>query len=149
MAVTFTRTQTFLGRSLVNAAYPFYEVHLDGEFWGWVSGERRSFRAFRSTGGAWGRAARTRQGAFDAFLADESRAAELADRPRKETRKVLLTIDNVNDVDLVGWVLEGAEDLGLITNIRATYDGFENARIIGDRGRDILALPSTVTAYRV
>lgn len=50
---------------------------------------------------------------------------------------------------LKGWIIEGAEDLGYVTNVRITRDGFDNAMIVGTKGRDVFGLPSTITAYQI
>jgi hypothetical protein len=34
-------------------------------------------------------------------------------------------------------------------NVRLTRDGFANAMVVGANGRDVLGLPSTVTAYKL
>ena len=62
-----------------------------------------------------------------------------------------ITAENLADEapNLIGCLLDGAEDLGEVTNVRLTRDGFTNAMIVGANGRDILGLPSEVTAYRV
>lgn len=149
MATIFVQTDTFNGKRVEEGSARFYTVFIDGKFWGWVSGGQRSFIAFPEGGYAWGRSAKTRKGAVDAYEADVATAKATATAPRKDVREIRLSADNIASVDLTGWLLEGAEDLGVIMNTRLTHDGNANAMIVGDRGRDILGLPSTVTAYKL
>lgn len=58
--------------------------------------------------------------------------------------EIRLTAENIDTVDLTGKVIEGAEDLGPVVHTRLTRDGFDNARITGENGWDILGLPSTI-----
>lgn len=155
MATIFTQTDTFNGQTLVAGADRVYTVHVDGAFRGWVSGGQRSFRFFADGDYSWGPSATTRAKAI------EARDARVeADRVAKEWRKSQVAIDVVvfrltaENIDteadaLVGKLIDGAEDLGEIVNVRLTRDGFDNAMLIGSRGRDVLGLPSTVTAYRL
>lgn len=149
MATIFHLTDTFNGKVVDFGADRVYTVFIDGKFWGWVSGGRRSFRAFPEGGFSWGRSAKTRKGAVDAFESDRATAKATATAPRKNVREIRLSADNIASVELAGWLLEGAEDLGVIKATRLTHDGHANAMIIGDRGRDILGLPSTITAYQL
>ena len=66
------------------------------------------------------------------------------------TKTVRLTVDNLDTegAALVGWLIEGGEDLGVISGVRVTRDGFDNAMFVGSLDRDVLGLPSTVTAYQ-
>lgn len=149
MATFFHLTDTFNGKVIAAGSPRLYAVHIDGKFWGWVSGGRRSFRAFPEGGFSWGRSAKTRRGAIDAYEADRATAQATARAPRKDIREVRLSTENIASVDLTGWLLEGAEDLGVVKGVRLTGDGYENAVVIGDRNRDVLGLPSTVTAYKL
>lgn len=149
MATLFHLTDTFNGKVIAAGSPRLYTVFIDGRFWGWVSGGRGSFRAFPEGGFSWGRSAKTRQSAIDAYEADKAAAEATAKAPRKDVREIRLSAENIASVDLTGWLLEGAEDLGVIKNVRLTRDDYENAVVIGDRGRDVLGLPSTVTAYKL
>ncbi|QPB09592.1 hypothetical protein CPT_Sycamore_052 [Streptomyces phage Sycamore] len=62
--------------------------------------------------------------------------------------EIRLTAENINTVALAGLTIEGAEDLGPLRSVRLTRDGFDNAMVYGERGRDVLGLPSTVTVYK-
>ncbi|QJD54029.1 hypothetical protein SEA_GALACTICA_82 [Streptomyces phage Galactica] len=154
MATFFHLTDTFNGR-VVTEGPRIYTVFTDGAFRGWVSGGQRSFRFFPEGGFEWGPSAITRAKAVDAYYA--RKAEEDAARERRSQQvpthvyTARLTADNLADEapNLVGCLMDGAEDLGEVTNVRLTRDGFNNAMIVGTRGRDVLGLPSTVTAYRV
>jgi hypothetical protein len=61
---------------------------------------------------------------------------------------ITLTAENIATAPLVGLTIEGAEDLGPIRSARLTRDGFGNAMIYGELGRDVLGLPSTVTLHK-
>jgi len=67
-----------------------------------------------------------------------------------ETRTLRLTAANFADElpGLVGWTVEGGEELGPIVSGRVTWDGFDNARITGELDSDILGLPQTITVTR-
>lgn len=45
-------------------------------------------------------------------------------------------------------ILDGGEDLGRIVSRRVTWDGYANAKIVGELGADTLGLPSTVRVER-
>ena len=134
-----------------------YEVIVEGAFWGWVAGEDRSYLAMPKDAYEWktGRARRTKKQAVEAAVANveaERVAADLRSaRVPTGVKVVRLTADNIDleGTRLIGWLLDGAEDLGEVTFVRLTHDGYDNARIIGTRGRDVLGLPSTVTAYKL
>lgn len=135
-----------------------YEVHVDGSFWGWVAGENRSFLAMSQTQHAWaGGTKRTRAQAVAAARAVEAETLAKEVQPLDaqpiptSVFTVRLTAENLAEalVHLTGCLLEGAEDLGEVANVRLTRDGFNNAVVVGSNGRDILGLPSTVTAYKV
>lgn len=155
MATFFHKTDTLLGRVVVGDGPAIYTVFIDGAFWGWVSGEKGSFMAIREGDINWGPSKRTRAQAVDAR---DARAE--AERTAKEWRSkqvptdvkvVRLTAENI-DVEgpqLAGWLLADAEDLGEIVNARLSRDGYRNAMIIGTKSRDMLGLPSTVTAYKL
>ena len=59
-----------------------------------------------------------------------------------------LTADNIGTALKPGDVITDAEDLGPVKSARVTRDGFDNAMIVGERGRDVLGLPSTVEVTR-
>lgn len=156
----FNRTDTFNGKVIEHlAADPFYAVHEgtgtgDIAFRGWVSGGHGSFRFFAEGGDHWGPVGRTRKQAVDRYYAkvaaDAAAQAEREARVPSSVYTVRLTADNLADeaTNLVGALLEGAEDLGPMRNVRLTFDGYQNAMCVGENGRDVLGLPSTVTAYR-
>lgn len=154
----FDRTDTFNGR-VVEGGDLLYVVHTctDGGapvLQGWVSGGHRSFRFFAVGAHAWGPVGRTRKQAIDRHYAKV--AADAAAQAEREAQvpsavfTVRLTADNLAEaaIHLQGSYLEGAEDLGPMRNVRLTHDGYANAMCVGENGRDILGLPSTVTAYR-
>ena len=58
-----------------------------------------------------------------------------------------LTADNLSDLKK-GDVVVGAEDLGAVRSARLTVDGYDNARVYGEQGDDILGLPSTIEVER-
>lgn len=155
MNATFTRTAQI--RDYQVAEGKVYEVHVGGEFWGWVAGEDRSYSAMPKDAYEWkqGRTRRTKTQAVEAAIANVE-AAKVASEWRSRqvpthVYTVRLTVENLADEapNLVGCLLDGGEDLGEITNVRVTRDGFENAMIVGSVSRDVLGLPSTVTAYRL
>lgn len=155
MATFFHLTDTFQGRVIEAGSPRLYTVFTDGAFLGWVSGGQRDFRFCPEGGFEWGPSARTRQAAVDAYYA--KKAKEDAARRWREQQvptsvfTVRLTADNLHEAveHLRGSLLEGAEDLGEVVNVRLTRDGHANAMVIGTNGRDILGLPSTVTAYKL
>lgn len=156
MATYFHITDTFNGKVVEAGSPRVYTVFTsEGGFLGWVSGGNRDFRFFPEGGYSWGPSARTRQAAVDAYYAKQ--AKEDAAREWRSQQvpthvyTVRLTAENIADeaANLVGCLLDGAEDLGEITHVRLTRDGYANAMIIGKNGRDVLGLPSEVTAYRL
>jgi len=154
MATIFTLTDTFNGR-VVTEGPRVYTVITDGAFRGWVCGGQRSFRFFPEGGFEWGPSATTRAKAVDAYYArkaEEEAAREWRSRQvPSHVYTVRLTADNLADEapNLIGCLLDGAEDLGEVVSVRLTRDGYANAMIVGTRGRDVLGLPSEVTAYRL
>jgi hypothetical protein len=154
MATFFHLTDTFNGR-VVTEGPRVYTVFTDGAFLGWVSGGQRSFRFFPEGGFEWGPSATTRAKAVDAYYArkakEEAARAWRSQQVPVSTYTVRLTVENLADElpNLVGCLLDGAEDLGEVVNVRVTRDGYENAMIVGTNGRDILGLPSQVTAYKL
>lgn len=152
MATIFTLTDT-IRDYVARDGSKIYTVFVDGSFWGWVAGERRDFRAMGTNDYSWGPSRRTRAAAMEARGAQRAdKRAKLVDQPMPaEVAVIRLTADNVAEVAplLVGWMIDGAEDLGPIRNVRVTWDGYHNAKVVGERGSDVLGLPSTVTAYRV
>lgn len=156
MATFFHLTDTFNGQVMAKGAGRFYTVFTsEGGFLGWVSGGNRDFRFFAEGGFEWGPSGRTRQAAVDAYYA--RKAKENAARKWREQQvptsvfTVRLTPDNLHEAveHLRGSLLEGAEDLGEVVNVRLTFDGHQNAMVIGANGRDVLGLPSTITAYKL
>lgn len=156
MATFFHLTDTFRGQVMEAGAGRFYTVFTsEGGFLGWVSGGNRSFRFFAEGGFEWGPSGRTRQAAVDAYYA--RKAKEEAAREWRSQQvpthvyTVRLTAENLADElpNLRGCLMDGAEDLGEVVNVRVTRDGFQNAMVVGANGRDVLGLPSTVTAYRL
>jgi len=150
--VTFTPTTQIREYNVVDGGKA-YEVHIDGAFWGWVAGENRSYVAMPQTSYQWlSGFKRTRAQAVEAARKAEgeqmAREIEVAMHVPTYTREVELTADNLAEHDLTGWVISGGEDLGAVRSIRLTRDGFNNAMVVGDRGRDVLGLPSKVLAYR-
>lgn len=151
MNIVFTRTSQIRDHKVTDGCR-VHEVHIDGSFWGWVAGERRDFRAMSRTQYAWNSPKRTRGGAVEAARTAEGDQialdVETALHVPTYTREVRLTADTLADADLTGWTISGGEDLGPVRSIRLTRDGFDNAMIVGERSRDVLGLPCTVTAYR-
>jgi hypothetical protein len=154
MAIIFHLTDTFNGR-VITEGPKVYTVFADGVFRGWVSGGQRSFRFFPEGGFEWGPSAITRAKAVEAHDARVEAERVAADWRSKQVptdvKVVRLTAENI-DVEgsqLVGWLLDGAEDLGEVVNARLTRDGYANAMIVGANRRDVLGLPSTVTAYKL
>lgn len=154
MNATFTRTANI--RSYEVTEGKVYEVHMGGEFWGWVAGEDRSYVAMAKDAYEWqtGRARRTKAQAVEAAIANveaERKAAEWrANQVPTHVYSVRLTADNIADEapKLVGMLLDGGEDLGEIVTARLTRDGYDNAMLVGSVRRDVLGLPCDVTAYR-
>jgi len=153
MATFFHLTDTFNGR-VVTEGPRIYTVFVDGAFRGWVSGGQRSFRFFPEGGFEWGPSASTRAKAVDAHYAkqakEEAARAWRSQQVPAQVYTVRLTAENLADeVDnLIGFLIDGAEDLGEVASVRLTRDGFDNAMIVGANGRDVLGLPSMVTAYK-
>lgn len=65
-----------------------------------------------------------------------------------QTIEIRVTKANVNSAFVPGDVIVGAEDLGPVRSARLTVDGHENAMVYGEKGRDVLGLPSTVQVVR-
>lgn len=156
MATYFHLTDTFRGQVMEAGSGRFYTVFTsEGGFLGWVSGGQRDFRFFPEGGFEWGPSARTRQAAVDAYYARkaEQEAAREWRSQQVPTHvyTVRLTAENLADElpNLIGCLMDGAEDLGEVKHVRVTRDGFANAMVVGANGRDVLGLPSTVTAYRL
>ena len=153
MATLFTQTDVFNGHKVEKGADRVYTVFVDGQFRGWVSGGNRSFRFFAEGDYSWGPSATTRAKAVqarDARVEAERSAKEWrSQQVPTDVKIVRLTAENIDSQDLAGWLLDGAEELGEIVNVRLTRDGFRNAMIVGSNGRDVLGLPSTVTAYKI
>lgn len=155
MIATFIRTDKIRSDEVTGGKA--YEVIVEGAFWGWVAGEDRSYLAMPKDAYEWktGRACRTKKQAVKAAIANveaERMAAEQRSmQVPSEVYTVRLTPENVHEEGpkLVGSYLDGAEDLGVIQLVRLTHDGHRNARVVGERSRDILGLPSTVTAYKL
>lgn len=155
MNATFTRTARI--RSYEITEGKVYEVHVGGEFWGWVAGEDRSYSAMPKDAYEWkqGHPRRTKAQAVAAAIANVEAAKLAADwRSRQvptHVYTVRLTVENLHDEvpNLVGCLLDGGEDLGEIVNVRVTRDGFDNAMVVGAVSRDVLGLPCTVTAYKL
>lgn len=61
---------------------------------------------------------------------------------------VNITTDNLYDTIKAGDIIVGAEDLGVVVSVRVTRDGFDNALVVGESGRDVLGLPSTIEVQR-
>lgn len=155
MGTYFTQTDV-INSKVVEAGSPrVYTVFVDGAFRGWVSGGSRDFRFLAEGGFSWGPSATTRAKAIEAHdarvEAERQAAAHRSEQVPTDVKVVRLTADNIAEEGpgLIGWYLDGAEDLGPVRNARKTFDGHENAKIIGSKGSDVLGLPSTVTAYRV
>lgn len=154
MNATFTRTRQL--RSYQVTEGKVYEVHMGGEFWGWVAGENRSYVAMAKDAYEWqsGRSRRTKAQAVEAAIANaeaERKAAEWrANQVPTAVYSVRLTAENIADeaANLVEMLLDGGEDLGEIVSARLTRDGHDNAMIVGSVRRDVLGLPCNVTAYR-
>lgn len=156
MATYFTQTDTFRGQVMEAGAGRFYTVFTsEGGFLGWVSGGQRDFRFFPEGGFEWGPSGRTRQASVDAYYA--KKAKEDAAREWRSQQvptsvfTVRLTAENLHEAieHLRGCLMDGAEELGEVVNVRLTRDGFANAMVVGANGRDVLGLPSTVTAYKL
>lgn len=154
MNATFTRTAKL--RSYEITEGKVYEVHMGGEFWGWVAGEDRSYVAMAKDAYEWqtGGARRTKAQAVEAAIANveaERKAAEWRERQTPTAvYSARLTAENLDyhAPYLVGMLLDGAEDLGEVTSLRVTRDGYDNAVIVGSVRRDVLGLPCTVMAYK-
>lgn len=154
MNVTFTRTASLRAHQVTEGKV--YEVHMGGEFWGWVAGESRSYLAMSKDAYEWetGRSRRTKAQAVEAAIANkeaERKAAEWrATQVPTHVYSVRLTAENIADEapNLVGMLMDGAEDLGEVVSARLTRDGHDNAMIVGSVRRDVLGLPCDITAYR-
>lgn len=59
---------------------------------------------------------------------------------------IRLTKDTLDQLH-AGDVIEGAEEMGPVTSVRLTRDGYENAMVRCELMSDILGLPSTVTVF--
>lgn len=59
-----------------------------------------------------------------------------------------LTADNAGRHLKRGDLIVGGEDLGKVVHARITRDGNDNLMVYGEKGRDVLGLPSTVTVKR-
>lgn len=155
MATFFHRTDVINGHQVAEGKV--YTVFIDGAFWGWVAGEDRNYHAMPENAYQWasGRARRTKAQALQAALAniaaEKVRREHRATQVPTEVRVVRLTAENVatEGPQLTGWLVDGAEDLGPMEVVRLTRDGYDNAKLVGDRGSDVLGLPSTITAYRL
>lgn len=155
MIATFIRTDKI--RSDKVAEGKVYEVIVEGAFWGWVAGEDRSYLAMPKDAHEWktGYARRTKKQAVKAAIvnveAERLAAEQRSQQIPTEVYTTRLTPENVHEegLKIVGSYLDGAEDLGVIRHVRLTHDGYRNAMVIGDRGRDVLGLPSTVTSYKL
>jgi hypothetical protein len=62
--------------------------------------------------------------------------------------EITLTAENVATAPLVGLLIEGAEDLGTIRAVRLSTSVRDAARLSGDLGWDLFALPVTLTGHR-
>lgn len=156
MATNFVRTDVIQGRRITEeGAPPVYTVFVDGVFRGWVSGGQRSFRFLAENGYEWGPEGATRAKAVerhDARIEADRKAQEWRSQQVPTEVKVLrLTAENIYEEgnQLVGWMISGAEDLGEITSARLTRDGYDNAMLVGNSRRDVLGLPSDITAYKL
>lgn len=154
MATIFHLTDTFNGQVIAEGP-KIYTAFVDGQFRGWVSGGQRSFRFFPEGGYEWGPSAITRAKAIAAYDANKE-AERVATEWRSkqiptEVKVVRLTAENIDTEGpaLAGWLLDGGEDMGEVVNARLTRDGYRNAMVVGTRRRDVLGLPSTVTAYKI
>lgn len=61
--------------------------------------------------------------------------------------QITLTAENIATVNLAGLIIEGAEDLGPIRAVRLAVDCRDAARLSGDLGWDLFALPVTLTGH--
>lgn len=147
-AIRFVPTNLINGRKLADDSVPVYEVHLKGEFWGYVSGSKGYFRAMSQHAFSWGPHRRTRAHAVEAAKTSEMLAVSTPATPPEGSIKVHVTEHNLTDVIRVGDVVFGAEDLGPLRSIRLTNDRYRNAVVIGDNGRDVLGLPSDIYIIR-
>lgn len=143
-AIEFVPTNIINGRTLSDDAAPTYEVHIGGEFWGYVNGEKGYFRAMSQHAFSWGPNRRTRAHAVEAAKTSEMLAVNTNATPPEGSREVHVTEHNLNEVIQVGDVIFGAEDLGPVRSVRLTTDRYRNAVVVGEKGRDVLGLPSTV-----
>ncbi|OKI71384.1 hypothetical protein [Streptomyces sp. MJM1172] len=62
--------------------------------------------------------------------------------------EITLTVENIATAPLVGLIIEGAEDLGPIRAVRLAAECRDAARLSGDLGWDLFALPVTLTGHR-
>ena len=147
-ALQFVPTNIINGQTLTDGAAPTYEVHASGEFWGYVNGEKGYFRAMSQHGFTWGPNRRTRAHAVEAAKTHEVLAVQTPATPPEGAIEVRVTEHNLNDVIRPGDRIFGAEDLGVVQSVRLTVDRYRNAVVVGDKGRDILGLPSTVHIVR-
>lgn len=152
----FHRTDSFDGRSWPANLDSLYAAFTNnGAKLGWVSGGHGNFRFFAEGSKAWGPSATTRSKAVEAFYVhkaiDDASRAHRSKQPPVSVFTVRLTSANLVDElpELVGCLIVGAEDLGEVVSARVTSDGRSNARIVGTTGRDILGLPSEITAYKL
>lgn len=147
-AVQFVPTNIFRGKTIEHDSAPTYEVHIKGEYWGHVSGSKGDYRAVSQHGYTWGPSRRTRAHAVEAAKTAEMLAVQTPATPPEGSFEVRVTEHNLNDVIQVGDVIFGAEDLGPVRSVRLTVDRYRNAVVIGEKGRDILGLPSNVHIIR-
>lgn len=147
-AIQFNRTDLFRGAVVNDDTAPVYEVHIKGEYWGHVSGSKGDFRAVSKHGYTWGPNRRTRAHAIEAAKTAELLAVQTPATPPEGAIEVRVTEHNLHDVIKVGDVIFGAEDLGRVQSVRLTVDRYRNAMVVGDKGRDVLGLPSTVHVIR-
>lgn len=156
MATYFHLTDTLQDKVTEAGGPRAYTVFTSEDgFKGWVSGGQRDFRFLPLGGFEWGPSATTRQKAVDAYYtkkADKDAAREWrSQQVPTSVFTVRLTAENLHEAveHLRGCLLDGGEDLGEISNVRLTRDGRADAVVIGTEGRDILGLPSMVTAYKL
>lgn len=147
-ALRFSRTDMFRGAVLKDDTTPVYEVHIKGEYWGHVSGSKGQYRAVSKSGFNWGPNRRTRMQAVEAAKTAELLAAPANPEVPEGAEEIRVTEHNFRDVIRVGDLIVGAEDLGPVKSIRLTNDRYRNAMVVGESGRDVLGLPSTVHVIR-
>lgn len=147
-AIRFAATNIINGRTLTEDAAPTYMVHIKGEFWGYVNGEKGYFRAMSQHGFTWGPSRRTRAHAVEAAKTSEMLAVQTSATPPEGSIEVRVTEHNLHEVIRPGDVIFGAEDLGPVVSVRLTTDRYRNAMVTGTNNRDVLGLPSTVHITR-